>query len=198
VVSVNDRSRPVRYSIGRVLPGMEYAIVGSETGERVARGQRGMLLVRGANVFGGYMAYDGAPPFVEFEGKRWYRTGDIVVEDAAGVLTFAGRLKRFIKLGGEMISLPAIEEVLKKAYPSDEDEGPTLAVEAAGGDDNPEIVLFATLDVDRGEANARIRESGLSGLHSIRRAVRVEEIPLLGTGKTDYRALRTILEESVN
>ena len=71
-----------------------------------------MLLVRGPSIFGGYLNYDGESPFVECDGKRWYRTGDLVRQDADGVLTFEGRLKRFVKLGGEMISLPAIEAVL--------------------------------------------------------------------------------------
>ena len=76
-----------------------------------------------ASIFGGYLNYDGRSPFVSFEGKSWYHTGDLVSEDADGVLTFAGRLKRFIKLGGEMISLPAIESVLQRHF-GDSDDGP--------------------------------------------------------------------------
>ncbi|MFO7825588.1 MAG: hypothetical protein R6V72_16745 [Cyclobacterium sp.] len=60
----------------------------------------------------GYLHHDGRQPFVEYDGKEWYETGDLVSEDAQGILTFRGRLKRFIKLGGEMISLPAIEAAL--------------------------------------------------------------------------------------
>jgi acyl-[acyl-carrier-protein]-phospholipid O-acyltransferase/long-chain-fatty-acid--[acyl-carrier-protein] ligase len=193
VISVNDESAPVPGSIGKVLPSLDHALVDPETGERVAPGRQGMLLVRGPSVFGGYLHYDGAPPFVSFEGADWYRTGDLVSSDEAGVLSFRGRLKRFAKVGGEMISLPAIEGILEAQYGSD--EGPVLAVEATPDEDHPEIVLFATFDVDRAEANRQIREAGLSGLHSIRRVVRLDEIPLLGTGKTDYRALRRLLGE---
>ncbi len=188
VVAVNVEDAPVRGSIGKVLPSLDYAIVNMETGERVRRGQRGMLLVRGPSVFGGYMEYDGPSPFVSLEGADWYRTGDLVSEDDGGVLTFRGRLKRFAKIGGEMVSLPAVETVLEAHYGSE--GGPVLAVDATADEGQPEIVLFATFEVDRGEVNRQIREAGLSGLHSVRRVVRVEEIPLLGTGKTDYRALR--------
>ncbi len=66
-----------------------------------------MLLVAGPNVFAGYGGGHDSSPFVYLLGKQWYKTGDLVVED--GVLVFAGRLKRFVKKAGEMISLPAIE-----------------------------------------------------------------------------------------
>ena len=64
-----------------------------------------MLWVSGPTVFPGYLAYDGPSPFRERDGRRWYVTGDLVEADADGYLTFRGRLKRFIKAGGEMISV---------------------------------------------------------------------------------------------
>jgi long-chain-fatty-acid--[acyl-carrier-protein] ligase len=114
------------------------------------------------------------------------------------MLTFSGRLKRFVKLGGEMISLPAIESVLLDRYADDEAEGPPLAVEATPDEEHPEVVLFATFDIDRQTANDLIREAGLSALHNVRKVVKVEEIPLLGTGKTDYRALRALLVDDAH
>ena len=190
-ISLNDETDPRAGTIGKVLDTMEYAVIAlaSDPPLRVERGRRGMLIVRGANVFDGYLHYDGPSPFVEFEGAQWYRTGDLVTEDAGGVLTFAGRLKRFVKLGGEMISLPAIEAVLTPLYAGDDEEGPVLAVTFVPGIDPPELVLFTTFDADRGEINQQIRQGGLSGLHNIRRIVRLEAIPILGTGKTDYRTL---------
>jgi long-chain-fatty-acid--[acyl-carrier-protein] ligase len=116
----------------------------------------------------------------------------LVCIDRDGLITFQGRLKRFVKLGGEMISLPAIEAVLETGFPSDSDKGPTLAVEATDAE-QPELVLFTSRDIDREDANKNIRAAGLSGLHSIRRVVKLDEIPVLGTGKTDYRALKQLL-----
>lgn len=204
IISANREEHPVRGSIGQVMPSVEYAIVDLERDRRVPPGEQGMLLVRGPNVFGGYLGRDVASPFVEFEGRRWYRTGDLVCE-RDGVLFFRGRLKRFVKLGGEMVSLPAIEAVLEQralegspsaAAPGGRD-GPVLAVEAADAETNPELVLFTTLPLDRATVNGWIRSSGLSPLHNITRVERVEHIPVLGTGKTDYRALRALLAEKV-
>jgi long-chain-fatty-acid--[acyl-carrier-protein] ligase len=112
IVSANTAEAPVAYSVGKLLPNVEGAIVELETEGRVPPGQTGMLLVRGPSIFPGYLNYDGQSPFVTFEGKLWYRTGDLVSQTADGVLFFRGRLKRFVKIGGEMVSLPAIEAAL--------------------------------------------------------------------------------------
>ncbi len=195
IVSINDERDPRPLTIGKLLPSYEHAIVDVEAGRRVATGERGMLLVRGPCVFDGYLDYDGPSPFVELDGRQWYRTGDLVSESADGVLTFRGRLKRFVKLGGEMISLPAIEAVLQPHYAEPDEEGPTIAVVAAGPEEQPELVLFTTRPGDRASANGQIREAGLSALHNIRRVVEVDELPLLGTGKVDYRKLEARLRE---
>jgi acyl-CoA synthetase (AMP-forming)/AMP-acid ligase II/1-acyl-sn-glycerol-3-phosphate acyltransferase/acyl carrier protein len=196
IVSANDEANPVRGAIGKIMPSLEYAILNTESNEPVATNEQGMLLVRGPSIFKGYINFDGPSPFVEYDGKDdWYRTGDLVSEDADGVFTFRGRLKRFTKLGGEMISLPAIENVLNAHYTSEDDEGPALAVEATPSEEHPELVLFTTHDVDRQTINANIREAGLSPLHNIRRIIKLDAIPLLGTGKTDYRSLSAILKD---
>ena len=195
VVSLNREDDPHPGTIGTVIPSMEYVIVNAESLQPVQREEQGMLLVRGPNVFSGYLKLPDSSPFVEFDGRQWYRTGDLVTEDAEGVLTFRGRLKRFIKLGGEMISLPAIEAVLSRSFSSEEGEegGPLLAVEATPSEDHPEIVLFTTIDVKREEVNRHIRQDGLSALHNIRRVIRLDTIPVLGTGKTNYRELKGML-----
>lgn len=195
VVAANDEHDPRPGTIGKALPSVEYAIRAAEGGGRAAPGRPGMLLVRGPSIFGGYLNYDGPSPFEEFEGKTWYRTGDLVKEGAGGVLTFTGRLKRFVKLGGEMISLPAIEEALVRAFAAgaEPDEGPALAVEGTPVETNPDLVLFTIREIDRDEANQALRRAGLSPLHNIRHVRRLDAIPVLGTGKTDYRALRALL-----
>jgi len=196
VVSINREDDPRTGTIGTLLPSVQGVVVDVDTGAAVPDGATGVLLVRGPSIFEGYLEYDGPPPFVEFDGEQWYRTGDLVTRDADGIITFAGRLKRFVKLGGEMVSLPAVESVLMEHYARDTDEGPVLAVEAGGDEARPELVLFTVRDIPRDEANRRIREAGLSALHNIRRVVRVEELPLLGTGKTNYRALKALLADT--
>lgn len=191
IVSAN-RDNDIRFgSIGRIFPSVEYAIIDPERPVRVPTGVTGMLLVRGDSVFEGYIKHDGESPFVEFEGKSWYRTGDLVTESGDGVLTFAGRLKRFIKMGGEMISLPAIESSLIAVFQNPDDEI-SFAVEGVGEGDAQEVVLFTTKPIGREEVNAVIRAAGFSPLHLIRKVVSVERIPLLGSGKTDYRALKAL------
>lgn len=204
VVSVNRPEHVVPGSIGTPLPSVAVAVVSEATPpERVPDGATGMLLVRGPNVFGGYL---GQPeqPFVSFEGQSWYRTGDLVSRAADGVLSFRGRLKRFVKIGGEMLSLPQMESVLTTAFAPRAghdgaadimEEGPFLAVESTPEESGtpPRIVLFTTLDISREAANAALRAAGLSGLFSVARVEQMQAIPVLGTGKIDYRALRTRL-----
>ena len=195
IISINEEEKPRPFTIGKVMPSLEYMLIDPETSVTVKGNDKGLLLVRGPSVFGGYLKYEGKSPFVEVEGRRWYSTGDLVSVDEEGVFTFRGRLKRFVKLGGEMISLPAIEAVLERHYVTESDEGPVLAVEATADEAHPELVLFTVRDIEREEANRKIREAGLSGLHSIRKVVKLETIPLLGTGKTDYRSLKDKLRK---
>ncbi len=193
VVCGNTEDDPRHGSIGVMMASVEHAIVDLDAGERVEPGKAGMLLVRGPSIFGGYLHYDGPSPFQEFEGKSWYRTGDLVRQEPDGILYFTGRLKRFVKLGGEMVSLPAVEEALLARFGHEDDEEIILAVEATPVESNPELVLFTLRDIPREAANAAIRDAGLSPIHNIRLVKKVEKIPVLGTGKTDYRALKGML-----
>jgi long-chain-fatty-acid--[acyl-carrier-protein] ligase len=218
VISLNDETNPKPFSIGKLLPSLDCLLLHPETLKPLsplatAKSLRddlsrhseaktedgpgtGILLVRGPSVFSGYLNYHDKSPFVEIEGNLYYNTGDIVRIDQDGLMTFQGRLKRFAKLGGEMVSLPAIESILESAFPAEGDKGPILAVEATEAD-QPELVLFTSRNIEREEANQKIRAAGLSGLHSIRRVIKLDAIPLLGTGKTDYRALKQILSKPV-
>ncbi len=189
VISVNHENDPRHGTIGRVMNSLEHIIIDPKSGRRLSASQEGLLLVRGDSVFAGYLNSQGASPFVEAEGKLWYQTGDLVIEDANGVLTFSGRLKRFIKRGGEMVSLPAIEAILEGHFGDPDNDGPTLAVVAPPTEENPDIVLYCTSDITRQSANRVLREAGLSGLHNIRQVIRIDSLPLLGTGKIDHQAL---------
>jgi long-chain-fatty-acid--[acyl-carrier-protein] ligase len=192
IVSVNRPGQEERATIGQPLPSVEIAIVEPTTLRPVAMGERGMLLARGPSIFGGYLQYSGESPFVQYNHQTWYRTEDLVRMNERGNLEFCGRMKRFIKLGGEMISLPAIESVLEEALTDTNEAGPSLAVEATPGE-HAELVLFATSDLERDRINRHLRDAGLSPLHNIRQIRRLDSIPLLGSGKTDYRALKALL-----
>lgn len=198
VVSVNRPGNVVSGTIGHAMPSVQLALVREEDGVirgRVEAGQTGMLLVRGPSIFNGYLS-DAPSPFVVFEGHTWYRTGDLVSMDDDGRLGFRGRLKRFVKVGGEMISLPQIESVLLDAFggrAEAQQEGPALAVEAMPEESGSAIVLFTPLSLTLAEVNSALRGAGLSSLYAVRRIEYVAVIPLLGSGKTDYRALKNSL-----
>jgi acyl-CoA synthetase (AMP-forming)/AMP-acid ligase II/1-acyl-sn-glycerol-3-phosphate acyltransferase/acyl carrier protein len=195
VVSVNRPDNPRGGSLGQPLPGVEVQVVDLESDEPLEADRRGMLLVSGPTVFPGYIGEEVASPFRERDGKRWYVTGDLVTVDRDGFIYFNGRLKRFVKAGGEMISLPALEEPLAKRYPAT-DKGPRVAVEGVelpGG--GKRIVLFTTEALDVDEANKLLEEAGYERLLRLDEVRRVESIPVLGTGKTDYKVLRQWITE---
>ncbi len=192
VITVNSPDAPQLGTIGKILTSMEYVLLDQEDNQPVPPGKNGRLFVRGPNVFSGYIG-DAPTPFVDFAGKSWYDTGDLMFE-RDGVLVFAGRLKRFVKMGGEMLSLPAIEQVLEAHYPTGEGP-PVLAVAATADEQHPELVLLTVLETNRQEANQVIRDAGLSPLHNIRAVRQIDEIPLLGTGKTDYTSIARLINE---
>ena len=194
IVSVNHPEHPLPGTIGVLMPSLQYALIDPDTQAVLDNSQsKGVLLVRGKSIFSGYLNPQTANPFITINGDNFYNTGDLVqIEN--GVLTFLGRRKRFIKLGGEMISLPAIEDVLLSNFPGIE-EGPPLAIETLGPEEFPEIVLATTFALERETANAILRKEGLPALCSIKKIHRIEKIPLLGSGKTDYQALKNIISQ---
>src|SRR5207302_5860136 len=160
-----------------------------ETERMLPRGKLGMLHVAGPIVFPGYIGHEGPPPFREMDGKRWYVTGDLAELDPTGAIVFHGRLKRFLKAGGEMISLPALEEPFAKLYPPT-DAGPRVAVEGVVAPEGRRIVLFTTEDVSLRDANALLLKEGFRGVMRLDEVRKVDKLPVLGTGKTDYKVLR--------
>ncbi len=196
VISVNPPSAPRPGTVGKPLPGVLVRVAAlndgdaQSLGEELPPGTMGMLLVSGANVFPGYIGGDGASPFLERAGRRWYITGDLAEVETDGYLKLAGRLKRFLKAGGEMISLPALEAPLVRRYPPT-DKGHRVAVE---GTESPRrIVLFATVDIDLQQANDLLHQEGFRGILRLDEVRRLPELPTLGTGKADYKKLRTLI-----
>ncbi len=122
IISINNEDEPHPFSIGKVLPGVDYILVDPDSFELVGQPGTGLLLVSGPNVFGGYLNYTGKSPFVELNGRHWYNTRDLASADESGVLTFKGRLKRFVKLGGEMLPLRALEAVFEREFARESDE----------------------------------------------------------------------------
>jgi long-chain-fatty-acid--[acyl-carrier-protein] ligase len=183
-----------RIGVGQAVAGVTLCIVHPETYENIPTGKQGLVLARGPNIFAGYLNHDVASPFHEHEGKQWYKTGDLGYLDEKGNLTITGRLKRFIKVGGEMVSLSAIEDALLRAglrlgWPTS-DEGPALAVcakEIVG--EKPKIFLFTKFETTTDQVNTCLKDSGFSNLVKISSVIRLAEIPIMGSGKVHYRSL---------
>ncbi len=193
VVSVNRPGRIKHGTIGEPLPGVEVFVSDLETKEKLPEGKMGMLHVAGPTVFPGYLGTDVPSPFEEIDGKKWYVTGDLAALDESGAIVFHGRLKRFLKAGGEMISLPALEEPFTKKYPPT-DEGPQVAVEGIETDTGRRIVLFTPLDISLRDANTLLQAEGFRGVMRLDDVKKLDKLPVLGTGKTDYKVLRGMIE----
>jgi long-chain-fatty-acid--[acyl-carrier-protein] ligase len=192
ILSANPVHKQKANSVGNFIPGVEHLILDLETGKPSLTGNSGMLYVRGKNVFNGYLGEETNNPFEEINGKTYYKTGDLAYLDEDGFLFITGRLKRFIKIAGEMISLPFIEKILLEKYGDQEKQ--VLAVEGSDKTTPAQIVLFTTLNINLEDVNNYLSENGVAPLARIKRIVEIDEIPVLGTGKTDYKVLRKRIE----
>lgn len=183
VISVNTPMSSRIGSVGKILPGMEYAL------EDVEGVEGGILHVKGPNIMKGYIkAHNpGVVEHTESEfGKGWYSTGDIVqIKD--GYVFIKGRLKRFAKIAGEMVSLEAVENFVKTVSP----EAMHAVIAEPNESKGEALVLFTT---DKNITNemllTKARESGYAELAIPKKRLFVDSIPLLGTGKTDYVSLK--------
>ena len=184
------RAGQPRKGVGKPFPDVDICIVDPSSYTPLPQGVQGLILARGPNVFAGYLDLPDNDPFVTLDGAQWYITGDLGSLDEEGHLTLSGRLKRFIKIGGEMISLLSIEHALAVLTPSSE-EGPTLAIDAEElPGEKPKITLYCTFPITLEEANKALKEAGFSNLVRISTVREISSIPLMGSGKIDYRKLR--------
>ncbi|MBR8537723.1 AMP-binding protein [Carboxylicivirga sediminis] len=192
VLTLNPQVKQKLNSVGRFLPGIEAKILNLETNEALPVGQPGMIYVSGPNVFDGYLNQPELHPFETIDGKCYYKTGDLGYLDEEGYLFITGRLKRFIKIAGEMISLPFIEKILLDKYGRDDEQ--VLAVEGSDKSQPPRIALFTKDNIDLKEANEHLLKNGVAPIAKLREVISIDEIPVLGTGKTDYKVLKAMLE----
>jgi acyl-[acyl-carrier-protein]-phospholipid O-acyltransferase/long-chain-fatty-acid--[acyl-carrier-protein] ligase len=174
-------------TVGRFLPGMEYRIVpvqGIEKG--------GVLHVRGPNLMQGYLFYD-APGVMQAPrsevGAGWYNTGDVVSVDADGFVTVHGRVKRFAKIAGEMVSLERVEFIAYHASPGYKH----AAVVEMTRTGESTVLLTTDPALDRTALQQAARQISAQELAVARRVVKVDNLPLLGTGKVDYVTLKEMV-----
>lgn len=185
VLAVNT---PMAYrsgTVGTLLPGLEPQV---ESVPGIERG--GLLSVRGPNVMLGYYLYDN-PGVLKAPDNGWYGTGDVVEIDADGFVRILGRVKRFAKVAGEMVSLESVEQIANRAAPEFRHAATTQPDPQRGEN----ILLYTTnATLTRDALQAAARDLGSPELAVPRKIVAVKELPLLGTGKTDYVKLKQMAE----
>ena len=178
-------------SVGRLLPGMTARIVDPDTAAELPHTATGVVWLRGANVFPGYL--DDAPKTAAAFRDEWFVSGDLGRFDDDGFLYIEGRLSRFSKIGGEMVPHGTIEQKLVELFDLDQSEAYVAVVmgvpDAAKGES---LVLLTTLELSGKTVRERLLAAGLSALWVPRIVHRVESIPVLGTGKLDLKGCKEL------
>ena len=151
----------------------------------------GRLYVRGPNIMHGYLKID-QPGRLQPPEAGWHDTGDIVAVDRDGFVTIKGRARRFAKIGGEMISLGAVEAVAAELWPD--------APSAVGIQSDPRrgerlVLVTEASGASRAALQAHARQKGVSDLMVPAEVMTVDKLPLLGTGKIDLVALASLMQE---
>ncbi len=192
VISVNSLEFNRPGSTGKVIPGVQVKIENFETGEPCATREVGKILVKGDLVMTGY--YDDQVLTSESLIDGWYNTGDMGYFDEDGYLWHAGRFKRFAKIGGEMVSLVKVENTLEKFLPlgvsccvvevSDEKKGST-------------IVATVSIEINKTEILRKMGKE-LPNIALPRQFVIIKELPMMSTGKIDFRTVTKIVQEIIN
>ncbi len=183
VISVNTPGHNRPGSVGRVLPNLQVRMEHYETGEECKVNEIGKILVKGPSVMAAY--------FDDFEATAlrirhgWYDTGDMGYMDADGYLWHVGRLARFLKIGGEMVSLVQVEDVLERVLPNGISG---TVVEVPDTLRGAKIVAVVTAAVDE-RSVVKAMEGDLARIALPRQFVVVPELPRMPSGKIDYRVL---------
>ncbi|RKZ45873.1 MAG: acyl-[ACP]--phospholipid O-acyltransferase, partial [Gammaproteobacteria bacterium] len=183
-------------TVGLPLPGSSFRIVDPGTLDELKTGEDGLILVGGSQVMLGYLDDEEKTSEVitMIDGKRWYKTGDKGHLDEDGFLTIVDRYSRFAKLGGEMISLTAVEESVRDSLGQPELE--LVAVNLPDEKKGEKVALMITSDIQLAELKKAMLDAGVNPLMIPADVKVVDEIPTLGSGKTDFKLAKKIFLEA--
>ncbi len=182
-------------SVGLPIPGTSFRIVDPETFSTLGTGEAGMILISGAQVMPQYLKNEAksAQALKDFDGKRWYVTGDKGYLDADGFLFIQDRYSRFAKVGGEMVGLGTVETALKQVV--NDPEFDVVVVNLPDDKKGERLVALSTRDLDPGSLREGLTAQGLNSLAHPALYFRVTEIPKLGSGKTDFSTAKKLALE---
>ena len=184
VLSMNSPMYNRPGSVGKLAPGIDYRL---DPVPGIAEG--GRLVVSGRNIMAGYLRAE-APGILEPPEDGWYDTGDIVTIDEEGYITIQGRAKRFAKVAGEMISLAAVETWVSQLWPDNRHAVVSLPDPKKG----EQLVLVTDFtDANRAALSDYAREQGIAAISVPATITVVDEVPLLGTGKLDYKGIQAMV-----
>ncbi len=184
VIAANTPMTNRSGTVGHIIPGMEYNI---EKVDGIERG--GRLIVKGPNVMLGYLIHGSNGEITSPKascGRGWHDTGDIAYVDDDGFISILGRAKRFAKIGGEMVSLLAVEELAIQTWPDFNHAAVTLPDERKG----EKIVLISNnLNANRKHIQETAKQLKYGEISIPKKVILAEELPMLSTGKIDYVTL---------
>ncbi|MCA3554553.1 MAG: acyl-[ACP]--phospholipid O-acyltransferase [Aestuariivirga sp.] len=188
VIAVNTPMHFRTGTVGRLLDQIEWRlepVPGIEEG--------GRLFVKGPNIMLGYLRAEN-PGVIEAPPDGWYDTGDIVKIGEDGFVTILGRAKRFAKIAGEMVSLGLVEQMLAEAFP----QAQHAVVAVSDAKKGEQLVMFTTdAAIDARAVQEKLKEANATALMAPRNVIALTELPLLGSGKTDYQTLNRMAREQV-
>jgi acyl-[acyl-carrier-protein]-phospholipid O-acyltransferase/long-chain-fatty-acid--[acyl-carrier-protein] ligase len=181
-------------TVGMPLPGSSFKIVDPETWVELPTGEEGMILIGGTQLMQGYLNEPEKTQDVirNIEGVRWYVTGDKGRMDKDGFLTIVDRYSRFAKIGGEMISLSAVESQVQNAINNSDIE--LVAVNLPDEKKGEKILVLVSKEVDGNNVKRDLLAQGCSPLMIPNAFFQVETLPKLGSGKTDFKLAKSMAE----
>jgi acyl-[acyl-carrier-protein]-phospholipid O-acyltransferase/long-chain-fatty-acid--[acyl-carrier-protein] ligase len=179
-------------TVGMPLPGTSFRIVDPASLRTLPSEEDGLILIGGVQVMKGYLKAPEktADAIVELDGQRWYKTGDKGHQDEDGFLTIVDRYSRFAKLGGEMISLTQVEEQALGVLGTPDTE--LVAVNVPDEKKGERIILLVAADLDPDRLRRELIEAGLNPLTIPAEIRQVEQVPKLGSGKTDFSGAKRL------
>lgn len=186
-------------TVGMPLPGTSFRIVDPDTFEELLTGEDGMILIGGVQVMLGYLKNESktSEAIREIDGMRWYVTGDKGRLDQDGFLTIVDRYSRFAKLGGEMVSLTSVEQQIRDVVNQEDLE--LVAVNLPDEKKGERILVLVAGIIDTEQVKKAMLQAGCNPLMIPAHWLRVDEVPKLGSGKTDFKQVKSLamdLEEA--
>ena len=192
VISVNSFEFNRPGSTGKVIPGVEVRVENFETGQECKLGEVGKILVKGDSVMKGY--YNDPELTAEALQDGWYNTGDMGYFDADRYLWHAGRFKRFVKIGGEMVSLVKVENTLEKHLPMGVS---CCVVDVSDEIRGSSIIATVTIEVNKSEILKKMGDD-LPNIALPKQFLVIKELPMMSSGKIDFRTVTKIVQDMLN